>query len=280
MGSALGYALTGAAAGLGDDIMRRAEDKRAMARELLKQQARTAERAEDRENKLFDTAAENERADTVYTRGLGDKREDAALLRGEQARARGAARSQTLLDRAEGRKYKAGLLGDEREQELADRKLEREQELADLEAKLKRNKELDAAQRDRALKALKAKQDREDKALEKKREQAVEDRDVKESGLKAIKSADSNAIARAVGTAFGGFYDPVNGTFSGLDPDTATRALSIMGRAEEIWAEAQASGKPIGHRAAANQAMNEAKADSGRGGDGSGDENNPLGLKF
>ncbi len=44
---ALGYALTGAAIGLGDDIVRRAEDTRAMARDWLKQRARTAERDED-----------------------------------------------------------------------------------------------------------------------------------------------------------------------------------------------------------------------------------------
>ncbi len=60
MGSALGYALTGAAAGLGDEMLRRAEDKRAMARELLKQRGRQAERADDRKLEIEDRGHEED----------------------------------------------------------------------------------------------------------------------------------------------------------------------------------------------------------------------------
>jgi hypothetical protein len=84
-----------------------------------------------------------------------------------------------------------------------------------------------------------------------------------------IKSADSNNIGRAVSTAFGGFYDPVNGTFSGLDKDTATRALAIRARAERIFMDSRGT---IGHGEAVEQAMEEAK-------DGKdGDDGDPLGL--
>ena len=90
-----------------------------------------------------------------------------------------------------------------------------------------------------------------------------------------MKPSDSNAIARAIGDAFGGIYDPQKGTFTGLDKDLAARVLAIMARAEEIWAEAKASGKPIGHRTAANRAMKEGKA--ARGGSGAGSD--PLGIR-
>ncbi len=75
MGSALGYALTGAAIGLGDDIVRRAEDKRAMARDLLKQRARTAERDEDRKLTLEDLSAKETREDAQRAEDFEFKRE-------------------------------------------------------------------------------------------------------------------------------------------------------------------------------------------------------------
>jgi hypothetical protein len=65
---------------------------------------------------------------------------------------------------------------------------------------------------------------------------------------------------------FGGFYDPVSGTFSNMDKDVATRALAIMARAEEIFAEGK-----LGHRQAANKAMGEAKAAAD-------DNDDPAGL--
>ncbi len=75
MGSGLGYALTGAAIGLGDDIVRRAEDKRAMARELLKQQGRRAESAEGRKLEIEDRAHEEKREDAQRTEDFEFKRE-------------------------------------------------------------------------------------------------------------------------------------------------------------------------------------------------------------
>ncbi len=99
MGSGLGYALTGAAIGLGDDIVRRAEDQRAMARELLKQRARASERTENRKLDLEDRAHEEKREDARRAEDFDFKREtlttkEAGL--GRRSARRGLGKSEPL----------------------------------------------------------------------------------------------------------------------------------------------------------------------------------------
>lgn len=296
MGS-LKYAVAGAAVGLGDQMVKMADERRKIANAILLQKNRadaaTAIRDENRGYFEEDRDISFDRNDFTYGRGLEDSREDAALLRGERAGARSSARTQFEADRQERRDYQAGLL--ESSQEREDEQAEANRGFGQLDRFEKE---------DRAARLRKEKQEREDAVYKRNRTDFEEDRDKRgddltgmtwkrgddgretlyglnpetkqmeivrdeegkpftragQSGGEGMKSADSNAIARAIGTAYGGNYDPVSGTFSGLNKGAALEALAAAARAEQIWMAAQAGNRPIGHRAAANQAMKEARA--------------------
>lgn len=72
-----------------------------------------------------------------------------------------------------------------------------------------------------------------------------------------LKSGDSNAIANATASLFGGIYDPQTGQITGLSKDEQQRVLSVAEEAERIFAENPA----LGHRQAAAQAARNAGID-------------------
>ena len=99
MGSGLGYALTGAAIGLGDEIVRRAAEKRELARDILKQRARTDERAEDRKLKLEDRETANKREDVIRAEKRENTVEDLGIReagRDRRSRRRGLGKGEPL----------------------------------------------------------------------------------------------------------------------------------------------------------------------------------------
>ncbi len=72
-----------------------------------------------------------------------------------------------------------------------------------------------------------------------------------------IKAADSNAIGRATGQLFGGFYDPQSGKITGLSKDEEQRVLSIIEEAERLFLD----NPTLGHRQAVAKAARTAGID-------------------
>ena len=97
-------------------------------------------------------------------------------------------------------------------------------------------------------------------------------------GGNAIKTADSNAIGRAVGDAFGGNFDPVSGTFSGMDKEQARRALGVRARAERIYLDSLTTSRPMTQGEATRQALDEAAGLSDKTGTPAA-RNDPLGIR-
>lgn len=65
------------------------------------------------------------------------------------------------------------------------------------------------------------------------------------------KPADANTLFRAAGAMFGGIYDPITGTFTGLDDATAQKVAMLAQLAEQAL---RTSGGSIGHHEAIAQA--------------------------
>ncbi len=145
------------------------------------------------------------------------------------------------MDRAEKRKL-----------ELADRKLERKQELADLDAKLKRNKELDAAQRERKLKALEKLQDREDKIREEKRQATKEDLAVKQEGLNT-RNRERNRSGLGPGVTFR-LGKKLEEAGDGMIP-SEDEVEVVEAEVQNILDEAKRNGTPMTVEKAENEAV-------------------------
>jgi len=294
--SALKYAAIGALQGLGQGMVEEAEARRREALIWLREGFRRSEYNRKRQDRGADRAEDQQiRADErTETREWQVEDRDIRGARGAGNRARSEARVDAR--REEGFRREDAQRAEDRRNEIADRDYDaahrepggynqrRSDTLADRAASQTREDAQRAEDQKREDAQRQEGFGRTDAQRAQTRSDKLETRDILEAGRDrreglgsnddGMKSADSNAIARAIGNAFGGFYDPVNGTFTGINKDVATRALSIMARAEQIFAEAQASGKPIGHRTAADQALREAQ----NAGVGEAD-NDPLGLR-
>lgn len=68
----------------------------------------------------------------------------------------------------------------------------------------------------------------------------------------SFRSGDASRFASSAAQAFGGFYDPITGQYSGLDKQTAQKAALLSAEAARIWRESQGA---ISHNEAFAQAL-------------------------
>lgn len=70
-----------------------------------------------------------------------------------------------------------------------------------------------------------------------------------------IKESDMGRIQGITASQFGGTYDPMTGSFAGLDPTQAPRALAVMSTAAQLYQQHAGDATPMDHATAVKQAM-------------------------
>jgi hypothetical protein len=69
-----------------------------------------------------------------------------------------------------------------------------------------------------------------------------------------FRAADASVFSRSAAEAYGGFYDPATGQFSGLDTETARKAAELAASAAKSWRE---SGGDLSHNEAFASALSQ-----------------------